>query len=83
MNVLDKLVSILLMVAGIAIWSIDYFIVKTIATIGTWLAELMNAPAAVGTGITLLISILIIGVLVLVIVVGAAVFMLGVEWWSE
>ena len=77
MSLLTKLVGFGLMVGGVAIWSIDYFIGKAIASIGTWLAELMNAPAGVGTGITIIIAIPLLGVFLLVFTVGAIVF-----WWG-
>lgn len=77
MSVKNKMMGIGLMIAGAAIWYIDYFILKAIASIGTWLAELMNAPAGVGTGITILIAIPLLGVFIFVIVVGAIPF-----WWG-
>lgn len=83
MNIKSKLIGTGLMIAGVLIWSIDYFIVKTIANIGTWLAVVMNAPAGVGTGITLLICILLLGVLGIVIVAGGFVFYFGIEVFTE
>ena len=77
MSIKTKIASIALMVTGAAIWSIDYFIAKAIASIGTWLAELMNAPAGVGTGLTILIAIPLIGVFIFVIVVGGLPFYWG------
>ena len=83
MDIINKLIGIGLMISGIAIWSINYFIVKTIANIGTWLAVVMNAPAGVGTGITVIICILLIGVLAMVAIAGGAVFYLGIESFRE
>ena len=77
MSIKNKIVSIALMVTGAAIWSIDYFIGKAIASVGHWLAELMNAPAGVGTGIIILIAIPLLGVFILVITVGDIAF-----WWG-
>ena len=77
MSIKSKIAGIVLMIAGAAIWSIDYFILKAIASIGTWLAELMNAPAGVGMGITITIAILLLGVLALVAFIGALIF-----WWG-
>lgn len=77
MSIKNKIAGIALMIAGAAVWSIDYFILKAIASIGTWLAELMNAPASVGMGITIIIAILLLGVLTLVAFIGAIVF-----WWG-
>lgn len=80
--VFDKLVGIGLMIAGIAIWSIDYFIVKALSSIGTWLAMLMNAPAEVGLGITILISFACLGLLLLVVFLGGCVFWIGFEFFK-
>lgn len=77
MSIKSKIAGIALMITGAAIWSIDYFIAKAIASIGTWLAELMNAPAGVGTGLIILIAIPLLGVFIFVIVVGAIPF-----WWG-
>ena len=77
MSLPKKIAAIALMVAGAVIWSINYFIGKAIASIGTWLAEILNAPAGVGTGITILIAVPLLGVFVLVIMVGGIVF-----WWG-
>ena len=77
MSIKSKIAGIALMIAGAAVWSIDYFILKAIASIGTWLAELMNAPAGVGMGITIIIAILLLGVLTLVALTGAIVFWEG------
>ena len=77
MSIKTKIAGIALMIAGAAIWSIDYFIIRAIASIGTWLAELMNAPAGVGMGITIIIAILLLGVLTLVAFIGAIVFWEG------
>lgn len=74
MTLLKKIAGIGLMIAGVAIWSIDYFIGKAIASIGTWLAELMNAPTDVGTGITIIIAIPLLGIFALVIILGAIAF---------
>lgn len=79
-NVLiNKIVGIGFMVAGIGIWSIDYFIIKALSSIGYWLVELMNAPAEVGIGITILISLLYIGILALVVMIGGFVFWMGIQ----
>ena len=83
MDIVAKLIGTGLMMAGVLIWSIDYFIVKTIANIGTWLAVLMDAPAGVGTGITLIICILLFGVLSLVAIVGGYVFYFGIGVFIE
>ena len=66
MTIVQKIIGVGLMMVGVAIWSIDYFIVKAMAAIGTWLAELMNAPAGVDTGITIIICILLFSVLAIV-----------------
>lgn len=50
-----KVIGIIVMIAGIAIWSVNYLIAKTISAIGYWIAELMNAPTEVGMGITIII----------------------------
>lgn len=83
MGIINKIAGIVLMVAGVAIWSSDYFILKTMLCIGTWLAELMNAPAGVGIGITLLICLLLLGVLVSVLIVGGAVIAFGYSIMEE
>ena len=83
MDIVAKLIGTGLMIAGIAIWSIDYFIVKAIANIGTWLAVVMNAPAGVGTGITVIICILLSGVLGMVAIAGGYVFYFGIETFRE
>ena len=83
MDIICKLTGVGLMIAAVAIWSIDYFIVKTIANIGTWLAVVMSAPAGVGTGITLIICILLFGVLSLVAIVGGYVFYFGIELFTD
>lgn len=83
MSIIDKIVGIGLMIAGVAIWSIDYFVVKAMRCIGTWLAELMNAPAGVGTGITLLICLPLLGVLVGILIAGGAVIAFGYSIMEE
>jgi len=83
MDIISKLIGIGLMITGIAIWGIDYFIVKAIANIGTWLAIVMNAPAGVGTGITVIICILLLGVLAMVAIAGGYVFCFGIETFAE
>lgn len=83
MGIINKIAGIVLMVAGVAIWSSDYFILKAMLCIGTWLAELMNAPAGVGIGITLLICLLLLGVLVSVLIVGGAVIAFGYSIMEE
>ena len=81
-KIVDKIIGIGLMILGIAIWSIDYFILKALSSIGYWLAELMNAPAGVGLGITILISIACIGILCLVIILGGFVFWMGINYFE-
>ena len=83
MDIISKLIGIGLMIAGVAIWSIDYFIVKAIANIGTWLAVVANAPAGVGTGITVIICILLFGVLAMIAIAGGYVFYFGIETFRE
>ena len=77
MSIKNKIAGIALMVVGVAVWSIDYFILKVITSIGTWLAELTNAPVGVGIGVIIIITILLLGVLTLVAFIGALVF-----WWG-
>lgn len=79
MSILNKIAGIGLMVAGVAIWSIDYFIIKAILCIGTWFGELMNAPADVGTGITILMCLLLGSGLVGILLIGGCVIVIG---WS-
>ena len=79
----DKLIGVVLMIAGITIWSIDYFIVKALSSIGIWLATLMNAPAGVGIGITILISFACLGILLLVAFLGGCVFWIGFEYFKN
>ena len=81
-RILDKIIGIALMILGIAIWSIDYFILKVLSSIGYWLAELMDAPIGVGLGITVLISIACIGILSLVIILGGFVFWTGINYFD-
>ena len=81
-KITDKLIGIGLMIAGIAIWSIDYFIIKALSSIGTWLATLMNAPAEVGLGITILICLACFGLLSIVMVLGAFVIWMGFEFFD-
>lgn len=77
MSLLEKAGMVALSIVGIAIWSIDYFIVKAIGAIGTWVAELMGAPAGVGNGITILILVLLLGVMTTVAVAGGVVIWFG------
>lgn len=79
----DKLIGIGLMIAGVAIWSIDYFILKALSSIGMWLATLMNAPAEVGLGITILICLLCFGILSIVVILGACVVWCGIQFFNE
>lgn len=77
-KILDKIAGIIVMAIGVAIWSINYFIVKTFAAIGAWVAELLHAPAALGMGITILLSLSILGILILIAFLGGYVFYFGI-----
>ena len=83
MTIVQKIIGVGLMVVGVIIWSIDYFIVKAMAAIGTWLAELMNAPAGVGTGITIIICVLLFGVLAIVAIAGGFIVVCGIDQCME
>lgn len=77
MGITDKIIGSILMIAGVAIWSINYKIAMTISVIGQWIAELMNAPTEVGTGITIIICLLCIALFALVTIVGGFVAWVG------
>ena len=82
-TILNKLIGIGFMIAGGIVWSVDYFILRALSAIGNWLAELMNAPTGVGTGITILISLLCLGILISIVIVGAWLIWLGTEIYSS
>lgn len=77
-KLLEKIAGIIVMTLGVMIWSINYFIIKTFAAIGAWLAELFHAPEAVGAGITILLSLSILGILILIAFLGSLVVYFGV-----
>ena len=79
----NRIIGIVLMIAGIGIWSIDYLTIKAFSVIGYWIAELMGAPAGVGLGITILISLFYLVLLILIAIAGAFVFWFGVRIFSD
>lgn len=83
MKIADKLISLILMAAGVVVWSIDYFIVKVIANIGTWLAGVFNAPEGIGMGITLLCLIPLLGIMMIIAVIGGFLISLGLRLLLE
>lgn len=82
MKIMGKVIGIIIMIAGAAIWSINYKIAITISAIGQWIAELMGAPTEVGTGITIIICLLCIVLFALVTVVGGFVAWLGYRFYK-
>ena len=70
MGIVDKVIGSVLMIVGVAIWSVNYLIAKTISAIGHWVAELMNVPTEVGIGITVLICLMCIVLFALVTIAG-------------
>lgn len=65
-KIVDKLIGIGLMIAGIAIWSINYFVVKALSSIGMWFAGCFAC----------------LGILLLVIFLGGCVFWIGFDFFK-
>ena len=80
MKIKDKIIAFGLIVFGILICSINYLIIKSIANIGTWLTEVLNAPTGVGLGITLLCLVPLFGVLVVIGIIGGFFIVLGIRY---
>lgn len=66
------------MALGVAIWSINFFIVKTFAAISAYLAELLHASDAVRIGIMLLLCLSFLSLLILITFVGSLVVYRGI-----
>ena len=79
MKIKDALISLGLMIGGMSICSINYYIVRYMLNIGTWLAELLNAPAGVGMGITILCLIPLFGILLAIGIIGGFFIFLGLR----
>lgn len=76
---IEKTLGLIFAIGGLAIVSIDYYIVKSIASIGVWLAELLNAPAGVGAGITVFFLVPLLIIILVIGVVGGFVIYLGLR----
>lgn len=76
MGIVNNTCRALLMIVGILVVCIDYFIVMVISTVGTWGATVLSAPE-LGVGLTLLLCIPLFGILVLVAVIGIWLFARG------
>lgn len=79
MKIKDAVISFGLITSGMLICSINYYIIKYMLNIGTWLAELLNAPAGVGLGITLLCLVPLFGVLLAIGIIGGFFIVLGLR----
>ena len=82
MKLKEKIIASGLIVFGMLICSMNYFIVKFISNIGAWLAEVLNAPTGVGIGITLLCLVPLFGVLFVIGIIGGFFIVLGLRYFK-
>lgn len=84
MKLKEKIIASGLIVFGMLICSMNYFIIKFISNIGAWLAEALNAPTGIGIGIgiTILCLVPLFGVLFVIGIIGGFFIVLGLRYFK-
>jgi len=77
MKIINILTGSALILIGIAIGYVDYYIVSLFYEVSLWLSGLVNAPGVVAVLITLILMFFFITILVLILIVAIILIVVG------
>lgn len=78
MKFTNIIIGAIIALIGITIGYVDYLIISTIYELSSWVAGLLNAPESLAVVLTLIMSWVSLGLIILILVIALWIILIGI-----